>query len=129
MSKKDIIRITKEKQEELSQDRKHLFRVPKTKVLICTRPLDRTLNDAEGYIDLCYYDHVSHSWKGVFPIDKIPSSEKNRLGSLYSNKEVVLYCKESDLDDLIKQSSKDSKVIEKRQSKAEAKIKAAFGQS
>lgn len=102
------VKITLEELEDMKRSRMHTSKQA-DKVLILSRDLGIPLIDDSIYVDLCYYNPIKHKWEGILDIDKVPTSERKRLDGLYANKNVVLFCKISDVDtlaEMVKNSEK-----------------------
>lgn len=117
------VKVTREDLERLHEDRKHYFTKGDYKVLIKTRDRRAQAFNTDKYIDLCYYDNNDKEWKGVLDIDKVPLQEAKRLGTLYKNPEVVLFCELKDVDDIIKLSKEEKANREKVEKDIKNKFK------
>jgi len=115
--------ITREELEKLRENRSHLFRTPNDRVLIKTRDYSKPLLDTNKYIDLCYWDKVKKEWAGILDIDKVPAKEKLRLGSLYKNTTVILFCETKDIDELVKLAKDEKAEVVKKAKELKNKFK------
>lgn len=118
----ETVKITEKELKDMKRSRM-LTSERADKVLIMTRDITSPLIDDEKYVDLCYYDNINHKWAGILDIEKVPNSERKRLDGLYANKNVVLFCKISDVDEIAKMVKESDKATVIRNNELSKKFK------
>ncbi len=118
----DVIKVTKEEYKELRMDRTHQSH-PDFKVLIMTRDARIPNPDSLKYADLCRFDKTKKKWEGILEIERIPSSERKRLDTLYANEEVILYCEIANIDDIAEMVASSEALVIESNNKLKSKFK------
>ncbi len=125
----DTEKKIKEIRANIKRDRSYFFSQENdnadynTDVLIKTRDKSIQSVDAQKYVDLCWYDNIKNVWSGVLDINKIPNAERIRLGGLYKNTGVILYCSLDDIDKIIALAKEEKAVKEKLNKEIKEKFK------